>query len=120
MFGHSLFRNHEGTRLPHELLTFFLYFLTYRPGHFARLLSSHYGSKVKIIGLDANEHVLTTAKELSDGLVEGSVTYVQGDFNKYSDDVPYDVIVFTKSFHHCLPIDEVLTVLNGVSSVVLS
>ncbi|KAH8553222.1 S-adenosyl-L-methionine-dependent methyltransferase [Umbelopsis sp. PMI_123] len=76
------------------------------PGHFARLLSSHYGSKVKIIGLDANEHVLTTAKELSDGLVEGSVTYVQGDFNKYSDDVPYDVIVFTKSFHHCLPIDE--------------
>ncbi|KAI8582638.1 hypothetical protein K450DRAFT_226239 [Umbelopsis ramanniana AG] len=75
-------------------------------GHFSRILSAHYGSKIKITAIDANENVIKKANELSEGLVEGSVTFKQADFNKYSDSAPYDVIVFTKSFHHCLPINE--------------
>jgi hypothetical protein len=82
-------------------------FIHYRPGHFSRILSAHYGSKIKITAIDANENVINKAKELSAGLVEGSVVFKQADFNKYSDGAPYDVIVFTKSFHHCLPITEV-------------
>ncbi|GAB5593427.1 hypothetical protein Unana1_08327 [Umbelopsis nana] len=75
-------------------------------GHFARIISSNYGSKVTVIGLDANEAVIAKAKELSAGLVEGSVTFLQAEFNKFTDTELFDVIVFTKSFHHCLPIDE--------------
>ncbi|CAM0136259.1 unnamed protein product [Umbelopsis sp. WA50703] len=76
-------------------------------GHFARLVSSHYGSKIHVTGLDSSSVIVAEAKSLSEGLVEdGSLQFVEADFNTYSNPEPFDVILFTKSFHHCLPMDQ--------------
>jgi len=78
------------------------------PAHFTELLGGELKEKAQIVGIDPNANVIREAVERMGTSVENVELKVAG-LLQFGEGEIYDVIIFTKSLHHCLPLGEAVT-----------
>ncbi|CAO3649193.1 unnamed protein product [Cunninghamella blakesleeana] len=73
------------------------------PGDFLTLLKDHFKEKIEVIGLDPSEKDIKEAKTKSSEIK----FYQSGIIDWYHDhkDEKFDLVMFTKSLHHCEDLD---------------
>ncbi|KAG2226943.1 hypothetical protein INT45_010222 [Circinella minor] len=76
------------------------------PGHFAALLKDQLKDRIEITAIDPSEEDLKTCATHHVDVNYLSTTILKMDKEKYSDH--FDVILFSKSLHHCDPLDETI------------
>lgn len=76
-----------------SLFSFLLFSL--RTGEFAHLLKHHYKDKIELTAVDPK------------GQDQPGVTVVREKFLEWNSDGQYDVVLFTKSLHHCDSLEKV-------------
>ncbi|KAI7882100.1 S-adenosyl-L-methionine-dependent methyltransferase [Mucor mucedo] len=72
-------------------------------GDFTLILKDKFKDKVQVTAIDPSETDLAAAKEKN---VDASVDFQQSDIFKFSSTTRYDLVLFTKSLHHCIPVDQ--------------
>ncbi|ORZ01782.1 S-adenosyl-L-methionine-dependent methyltransferase [Syncephalastrum racemosum] len=72
------------------------------PGEFAHMLKQKYGNKVDIVAIDPGDNVALAQKNYSSNGVE----YKQATVEDIKEDASFDVCLFSKSLHHCMPLHE--------------
>ncbi|RCH86016.1 hypothetical protein CU098_008727 [Rhizopus stolonifer] len=74
------------------------------PGDFALILKDALKDQVKIKAIDPSDDI-EAAKAKSNG---NDVSFERGDIFNFSTEEKFDVVLFTKSLHHCHPIEKAL------------
>ena len=77
----------------------------YSPGHFAALLKDQLKDRIEITAIDPSEEDIKTCGTHNVDVNYLSTTILKMDKEKYNEH--FDVILFSKSLHHCDPLDEV-------------
>ncbi|KAI8369226.1 S-adenosyl-L-methionine-dependent methyltransferase [Radiomyces spectabilis] len=72
-------------------------------GEFAQLLKEHYQEKIIITAIDPHSHAVEKAKTARSqfGIRFENLSLLEADASER-----YDIILFTKSLHHCEPLEE--------------
>jgi len=76
---------------------------------FTELLGRELGARAQILGIDPNEKVVSEAVERMGTLSVQNVELKVADLLHFDEGEKYDVLIFTKSLHHCLPLGEAVT-----------
>jgi SAM-dependent methyltransferase len=80
-----------------------IYFLLFcSPGDFALILKDRYKDRIQVTAIEPADHDFKLAKEKSTG---SDVDFQQSDIFKFESDSKFDLVIFTKSLHHCIPVD---------------
>ncbi|KAI8976028.1 S-adenosyl-L-methionine-dependent methyltransferase [Pilobolus umbonatus] len=75
------------------------------PGDFTVLLKEHYRDLISITAIDPNESDIKEARAKSEGT---GISFEIADIFNFKSDTIYDIIIFTKSLHHCVPVDKAM------------
>jgi trans-aconitate methyltransferase len=75
----------------------------FRKGSFTNLLKENYGDKINITAIDPSPEVVDIAKKRTDQVIK----FQAADIFDFKTEKKFDVVMFTKSLHHCLPVTEV-------------
>src|SRR4051812_28427874 len=76
--------------------------------HFTEVLGRELGKRAKIVGIDSNADVVREATERIGTQGIENVELKVSDILQFDEEEKYDLVMFTKSLHHCLPLDEVI------------
>ncbi|KAI8882980.1 S-adenosyl-L-methionine-dependent methyltransferase, partial [Backusella circina FSU 941] len=79
-------------------------------GSFTNLLKENYGDKINITAIDPSPEVVAIAKQRTNQPIEFQAT---GIFD-FKTNKKFDVVMFTKSLHHCLPVTKALEIANSL------
>ncbi|KAI9251843.1 S-adenosyl-L-methionine-dependent methyltransferase [Phascolomyces articulosus] len=73
------------------------------PGHFSALLKKHYQDRIYLTAIDPSEEDITLTTKHNVDVNYIATTAIDMDVEKYGE--TFDVIFFSKSLHHCDPLD---------------
>ncbi|KAI9272129.1 S-adenosyl-L-methionine-dependent methyltransferase [Helicostylum pulchrum] len=73
------------------------------PGDFALIFKDKFKDRVQVTAIDPSETDITAAKAKSTG---NDVDFQHSDIFKFTTDKKFDLVMFTKSLHHCIPVDQ--------------
>jgi 2-polyprenyl-3-methyl-5-hydroxy-6-metoxy-1,4-benzoquinol methylase len=85
-------------------LTCYDVFFYYSPGDFALIFKDKFKDRVQVTAIDPGEKDIELAKQKSTG---NDVDFQLSDIFKFTSDSKFDLVMFTKSLHHCIPVDQV-------------
>lgn len=74
------------------------------PGDFSLIFKDKFKDKVQITAIDPSDDI-EQAKAKANG---NDVDFQRSDIFKFTSNVKFDLVLFTKSLHHCIPIDQVI------------
>lgn len=72
------------------------------PGDFALIFKDKFKERVQVTAIDPSDDI-EKAQAKSTG---NDVKFERSDIFKFTSDVKYDLVMFTKSLHHCIPVDQ--------------
>ncbi|KAI8063018.1 S-adenosyl-L-methionine-dependent methyltransferase [Thamnidium elegans] len=73
------------------------------PGDFALIFKDKFKERVQVTAIDPSETDIAAAKAKSTG---NDVDFQHSDIFKFTTDKKFDLVMFTKSLHHCIPVDQ--------------
>ncbi|KAI8882135.1 S-adenosyl-L-methionine-dependent methyltransferase [Backusella circina FSU 941] len=80
------------------------------PGALTTVIKKHYKDKITITAIDPSDTSIVTAKKET---TEDIDFQVSGIFD-WNNDVKYDLIFFSKSLHHCVPVDKAVQIAHSL------
>ncbi|RUS21237.1 S-adenosyl-L-methionine-dependent methyltransferase [Endogone sp. FLAS-F59071] len=75
-------------------------------GHFTEILGRELGARAQIVGIDPNADVVRQGMERIGKSDVKNVELKAFTIAEFDEGKKYDVVMFTKSLHHCVPLDE--------------
>lgn len=76
------------------------------PGDFALTLKQRLGTKINYTGLDPSDDIDKAKAKLNGS----DIDFIKGDLFEHQFDSKYDVVLFTKSLHHCNPVEKAVKI----------
>ena len=77
--------------------------LSNRPGDFALISKETFNGKINITAIDPSDDIEQAFKKS----IGSDVQFLKEDIFTYKSDEKFDVVLFSKSLHHCNPVDQV-------------